>query len=113
MENIKLILFNSKKSITKTTKIKVVNNRITIPPKNLRKNAFSGLLIPLFIESIPIPALKVVISQAKIKDLNCSIESTLDIIRRIAVRKEMKMNILVKATSLFRDVIYQVPLPTL
>jgi hypothetical protein len=42
---------------------------MTIPPNNLLKNIFSGLLMPLLIEMTPNPALNVVIITAIIKAL--------------------------------------------
>lgn len=69
----------------------VVKNRRTIPPKSMRKNIFSGLLMPLLIERKPIAALNVVIASPKRIDLKYSSVSTSNInkpIRRTVKKKK-------------------------
>jgi hypothetical protein len=77
MENIKLILFNSKKTSAKTTRITVRNKRSTIPPSTLLKNTFSALFIPLLIEAMPIAAFEEVMKYATRIDLILSDETKL------------------------------------
>jgi hypothetical protein len=86
----------------------MTKKRIIIPPKNLCKNSLSGLLIPIMIEIIPNPALKVAIIPANMKDLRCSFEET-PVKKRMAANRIVSMRkTIVKKKSFLRDVIYQV-----
>jgi hypothetical protein len=61
---------------------------------------------------MPKAALKVVMDPATMKDFNCSAEITSIKNNMVIKRKENMMKVSVKYVSFFRDVIYQVSLPT-